>query len=282
LVGCCEVGGACAIIRAIARWLGIVARLVSRVGFVGRFIGGCPGQEFSMFMPVNETGYEIRFRIFGIRVTVHPFFWLMALILFGGSVVSVPDGHPVLNLVGMMAIVFLSILVHELGHSAMMAWYRIRSEIVLYGMGGYAQPIGGRGISRGLWDQVLISFAGPLAQFILLGLVWLFVAYVPPIPENGFVSYASLVFVAVVCNLVWPIFNLLPILPLDGGRICQGIARMIQGHYQGDVTALWISIITGGVLIALSFQYGSFFTGIFLIYITIQNFQELQQRSGRW
>lgn len=238
--------------------------------------------DFSMFMPVNETGYEIRFRIFGIPVMVHPFFWLMALILFGGGVVSFPDGHPVLNLVGMMAVVFASILVHELGHSAMMARYRIRSEIVLYGMGGYARATGGRGLSRGLWDQVLIAFAGPLAQFILFGLVWLLVRFAPPLPPNSFLSYGVLIYVALYCNLVWPLLNLLPILPLDGGQICQGFARMFQGHHQGDVTALWISIITGGVLAVLAFQYEMFFGGVFLIYITIQNFQSLQQHSGRW
>lgn len=235
-----------------------------------------------MFRSINETGYEIRFRIFGIPVTVHPFFWLAALVLFGSGVVSVRDGHPVLNLFGMMAIVFVSILVHELGHSAMMAWFRIRSEIVLYAMGGYARPTGGRGFSRGLWDQILIAFAGPLAQFILCGMVWLLANYAPPVPPNSYLSYRVLIGVALYCNLVWPLLNLLPILPLDGGHICQGFTRMIQGHYQGDVTALWISIITGGVLAVLAFQYQIFFGGIFLIYITIQNFQSLQQHSGRW
>ncbi len=235
-----------------------------------------------MFMPINETGYEIRFRILGIPVTVHPFFWLAALILFGGEVVSIRDGHPILNLVGMMAVVFVSILVHEMGHSAMMAWFRIRSEIVLYAMGGYARATGGRGFSRGLWDQVLIAFAGPLAQFILFGLVWSVVTYAPPIPPNSYLSYDAVIFVALYCNFVWPLLNLLPILPLDGGQICQGFARMIQGQYRGDVTALWISIITGGVLAVLAIQNRIYFGGIFLIYITIQNFQSLDQRSGRW
>ncbi|MBL8889791.1 MAG: site-2 protease family protein [Planctomycetaceae bacterium] len=235
-----------------------------------------------MFMSVQDTGFEIRFRIFGIPVMVHPFFWLMALIMLGNGVVTVPDGHPVLNLVGMLVIVFVSILVHELGHSALMAWYRIRSEIVLYAMGGYAMPVGGRGIMRGLWDQVWISLAGPVAQFLLLGLVIVGVWYLPPLPPNRFISYQAMVFVAVYCNLVWPILNLLPILPLDGGRICQAFCRMFQGHYQGDITALWISIILGSVLVAMSFQYQQFTSGIFLIYLTIQNFQELQQRVGRW
>lgn len=235
-----------------------------------------------MFMSFQETGFELRFRIFGIPVTVHPFFWLMALILFGNEVVSSRTGHPVLNLLGMLVIVFVSILVHELGHSALMAWYRIRSEIVLYAMGGYAIPVGGRGIIRGLWDQVWISLAGPVAQFLLLGLIFLWVWFIPPLPPNNFVSYATLVGVAVYCNLVWPIFNLLPILPLDGGRICQAFCRMFQGHFQGDITALWISIILGSVLVAMSFQYHCFNCGIFLIFLTIQNFQELQQRVGRW
>jgi Zn-dependent protease len=179
--------------------------------------------------------------------------------------------------------VFVSILIHELGHSAAMAWYRIPSHIVLYAMGGMAIPLGGYGLGsrRGMWDQIVISFAGPLAQFILLGVLILIGVFVD-LPPNGFLSLSTMLAIGFFCNLVWPILNLLPVLPLDGGRICQGFTRMIQGPYQGDITALWISVICGAALAAMAFQYNMFFFAVFLIYMTIQNFQELQQGPRRW
>lgn len=236
-----------------------------------------------MLFHVNETGYELRFEIFGVPVMVHPYFWLMALILFGNDVVRFfPTGNPLVNLVACLAVVFGSILVHELGHVAMMAWYRMPARVVLYGMGGYATPRGGgSAFRRGMGDQILIALAGPVAQFILLGLIVL-ITYEREFPVNRVLSWDAVFYVATVCNLVWPIFNLLPILPLDGGRICQGVTRIFQGHYQGDVTALWISIITGGVLAVLFFQMGSVFTGLFLVMITVNNFMELQNGSPRW
>lgn len=237
-----------------------------------------------MFLqPMGETGYELRFSVLGIPVMVHPFFWLMPLLFFGQMAVSQQDGIPIVNLVAAVAAVFFSLMVHELGHSIAMAFYGIRSRIVLYAMGGMAIPMNAAvGFSRrGMWDQVVISFAGPLAQFLLLGLllvVWFFV----PIPPTPVVSLSMVLVVLVFCNLVWPVFNLMPILPMDGGHICQGIARMVQGRYQGDITALWISVIAGVVLVVLAFQYGLFFAGIFLAMMTLQNFQELQQGGRRW
>jgi stage IV sporulation protein FB len=236
-----------------------------------------------MFMQVQETGYEVRFRVFGVPVMVHPFFWLVALILVGSGAAQSPDGQPILNVLGAVGVVFISILVHELGHSAAMAWYRIPSHIVLYAMGGMAIPLGSSrlGARGGMWDQIVISFAGPLAQFLLLGPLALFAAFVE-LPRNDVLSLTTLLYIAIFCNLFWPILNLLPVLPLDGGRICQGFTRMIQGSYQGDITALWISVICGAALAVLAFQFNFFIFAVFLIFMTIQNFQELQQGPRRW
>ncbi len=230
-----------------------------------------------------ETGYEVRFKIFGVPVMVHPFFWLVALILVGNAAVSYRDGIVVLNVVAAVGVVFVSILIHELGHSVAMAWYGIPSRIVLYAMGGMAIPTsyGQKAFRRGLWDQIVIAFAGPLAQFIVLGLLFLMSAFVV-IPPNAVVSLICVFNIAFFCNLIWPLLNLVPILPLDGGRICQGFTRILQGNYQGDITALWISVIAGVVLGVFAFQANFFLFGVLLIYITIQNFQELQQGSSRW
>src|SRR5581483_7541331 len=109
--------------------------------------------------------------------------------------------------------------------------------IVLYSFGGLA--VGSNALASGR-KRALVCFAGPLAQFILLGVVVLVLwfAYFPPILREVLLkspSYRLLLaathlsvtnpilfrfFHAMLfINLFWPVLNLLPIWPLDGGQI---------------------------------------------------------------
>ncbi|MEM1305575.1 MAG: M50 family metallopeptidase, partial [Planctomycetota bacterium] len=119
-------------------------------------------------MPLGDptpTSYDVNFRVLGFPVRVHPLFWVVALLLSQGAT----GGLPVLVLIWVV-VMFVSILVHELGHAVLQQWFGGRPRIVLYGMGGLA-------ISQGppvsAWRQVAIALAGPLAGFLLAGVVWL-------------------------------------------------------------------------------------------------------------
>ena len=63
-----------------------------------------------MFSVPPQTRYDLTFSFFGIDVRVHPLFWLIALI-FGAS----PNASAVDILIWVVA-VFISILIHEVGH----------------------------------------------------------------------------------------------------------------------------------------------------------------------
>ena len=69
------------------------------------------------------------FRILGIPVRVEPFFWIIA-VLFGLQYDSIP------LILTWVFVVFVSILVHELGHALMLKAFDQRSAIVLHGFGG--------------------------------------------------------------------------------------------------------------------------------------------------
>ena len=88
----------------------------------------------------------------------HPLFWFMAL-LFGAGLGSITQ-----TLVWIV-IVFISILVHELGHTFAMRRYGQDAMIVLYLGGGLAIPTSGRWgyNSRTANEQIIISLAGPFA-----------------------------------------------------------------------------------------------------------------------
>ena len=75
------------------------------------------------------TRLDLRFRLLGIPVRVSPFFWLVAV------VIAWDEASPAITLIG-VGCVFLSILVHELGHGLTARVFRDRPTIVLHGMGG--------------------------------------------------------------------------------------------------------------------------------------------------
>ena len=79
-------------------------------------------------------------------------------------------------------------------------------------------------------------------------------------------------------SIVWGVLNLLPVLPLDGGRISKAIVEM-QG---GDVTiAAWIGVITAALIAYWGFTSGQTFLGIFFASMAINNYQSIQP-GGPW
>ncbi|HTU21151.1 MAG TPA: site-2 protease family protein [Gemmataceae bacterium] len=194
-----------------------------------------------MFIEPNETAYDLRWRMFGTPVRVHPLFWLISLILGYDSAIRAGVGF-VLAWVGC---VFVSVLLHEFGHVWMGRLFGSHGHIVLYSFGGLA--IGSNTLAR-RWQRILVTFAGPFVQLILLALLWLVKdAMAAVVPEGSRKSAALVWLMLFEINLLWPLLNLLPIWPLDGGQIsreiCQGLLRE-----RGTAVSLGISLVVSGVL----------------------------------
>jgi len=83
----------------------------------------------------KTTSFDLRFVLLGIAVRIHPGFWAMGAFLGFNMRLQTPP----LVLV-FMAAVFLSILVHEMGHALAFRHCRIRAHVVLYHFGGLAVP----------------------------------------------------------------------------------------------------------------------------------------------
>ncbi|MGB7344509.1 MAG: site-2 protease family protein [Pirellulaceae bacterium] len=265
-----------------------------------------------MLQEPAESPYDVRFFLFGFPVRISWSFWLGALVI----------GHPLVRLVDDLLIqntgdspgmgplivlwtfaLFLSILIHELGHALAFRQQGIQSSIVLYHFGGLAVPIAslipGRSIGRLTAKQDLwVTFAGPLLQVLAAALaigaiklagnqVTAF-GFMPaglhklpgmlegePI-ESG--ALYGLAFFFVYPSIVWALLNLLPVLPLDGGRIMRSIILLTGGD---ESQSLWISVVTAGLLAAYALTHEQTFMGIFFAMFAVQSFQMLQQKGGR-
>jgi Zn-dependent protease len=182
-------------------------------------------------------------KIFGIPVKIDPSFLLVCAVL-ASSRLSQPA-----FLIEWLAVIFVSILIHELGHALVVRSFGMSPQILLYMMGGLTSWTDEKGISHA--KRIAISLAGPFAGFLFGGIVFLSEYNFPDLFADRFgeQTYFDLMFV----NLGWGIFNLLPILPLDGGNVAYSIEQMVTKRPSGVITrALSLLIAVGVGLWALS------------------------------
>ena len=146
----------------------------------------------------QPTAYDLHFRLLGIPVRITPFFWVASVLLgwsLAQSFATQSQGEISVGiaLIIWTAAVLLSILVHEFGHALAFRAFGVESDVVLYQFGGLAIPRRSLGYSSGRqsWQepkkQIIISAAGPVAQFLLAiiaaAIFYLAGYYVPkPVP----------------------------------------------------------------------------------------------------
>ena len=244
-----------------------------------------------MLTEPNPTAYDLHFKVLGIPVRVHPLFWLISF-LMGFH----PDDPKQAFL--WMAVVFLSILLHEMGHALLIRYFGWSPSVVLYSFGGLAvynspysptfQPYTGQRPRQTPWSQILISFAGPLAGFIVAGLVLAVllltgtssiivlgdaVIRLPGEPLPNF--YMNLfVYYLLYVNIFWGLVNLLPIYPLDGGQISRELFLMADGE-SGLRHSLMLSLVCAIGIAVLGFMWEYRFIPILFALLAFSNFQQL-------
>jgi Zn-dependent protease len=201
-------------------------------------------------------GWSINlFRVFGIQLAVHAsFFLLLAYAGFEGW----QDGggwFGMLISVTMIVAFFVCVVLHELGHSLTAKRYGIRvPRILLMPIGGMAEF---ERIPRESSAEFLITIAGPLVNFaivlVLMPLVGLPQGF-PFHPEYED-SIRGLGQMLLYWNGVMGLFNLLPVFPMDGGRILRALLASRLPYLQATRWAVLV-----GRILAIGFIAWSIYT----------------------
>ena len=244
--------------------------------------------------PDSRAG-EWSFHLFGVEVRVKFWFWLTILLICGDR-----DTKSALVWV---AVCFVSILLHELGHVFAFRMFGVRAYAVLYGFGGLAVP---EGDLRGTLGEFVVAMAGPMAGFTAAGLV-LAIAYsagatihfgwhmfLPSLSAwpalNGATAYRfetnylwyvllnDLLFV----NFYWGLINLLPVWPLDGGRAARAVF-VRRDRYNGKRTALLVSaLVAAAVALMGVYERSIYMLALFgiLAASSAQMFESERRHSG--
>ena len=243
------------------------------------------------------TQGDLHFRLFGFPVRVHPFFWLVCLIMGLRG-----DSTPPAEVVAWLIAVFVSIIVHELGHAFLQRRYGGNPRIVLHGFGGLA--ICGD-CDRSPRSQILISLAGPMAGFLFAALLLLILTiggyqvgfttgdpqiagYSLPLLGVKFYWEAlnsmhlnNMVGNLMQINIMWGVINLLPIYPLDGGQISREVCQLSDPR-QGLILSLRISMIAAIAMAIVGLSWG-LFTVIMFGYLAYSSYKTLEAyRASLW
>ena len=253
-----------------------------------------------------STQADLHFRVAGMPVRVHPYFWITTLVLG----ISGGGQTPPAEVFGWIVAVFVSIVVHELGHAFVQRHYGGHPRITLYGMGGMAAC---DDCDRSSRAQILISLAGPLAGFLFGALVLVAVRAVGhraglqlgaevPWRELGIVDGTGLRFLGISfywdafrsesvnhmisdlmwINGMWGAVNLLPIYPLDGGRISRELCLLGQPQ-RGMILSLQLSMIVAGAMVLVGLSWRSLLVPVFFGYLAYSSYRTLNAyRDNLW
>jgi Zn-dependent protease len=181
-------------------------------------------------------------RIFGIRISVN-WSWLVVVVLIVWSLASqifpaqnegLSDGTYLAMAVVAAGLFFASLLLHELGHAVQARREGMEIDgITLWLFGGVAAF---RGMFPSAGAEFRIAIAGPLVTLVL-GAVFVGLAVLIPLADSvdGVVAWLG------ITNLFLLVFNLLPALPLDGGRVLRSTLWQARGDFG------WATRVSAGI-----------------------------------
>ncbi|MGH3247074.1 MAG: site-2 protease family protein [Trebonia sp.] len=193
-------------------------------------------------------------RPFGIPVYVSPYWFIIAgvfIVIYANDLSSSISGNTrYIVAAAFVILLYASVLVHELSHSVVARGYGLPvRRILLYPLGGVSEiereaPTPGR--------EFAVAGAGPALSLVLGAIGW-GLSQLAPYGVTG-----ALIRQLMVANIIVGVFNLLPGLPLDGGRLLRAVIWKITGKpATATIAAAWVGRVLALGLLAIPFFSGS-------------------------
>ena len=192
-------------------------------------------------------------RPFGIPVYISPYWFVIAAvfsIIYANDLSSTISGNTrYIVAAAFVILLYLSVLVHELAHSVVARGYGLPvRRIVLNPLGGVSEiereaPTPGR--------EFAVAGAGPALSLVLAAIGW-GLSQLAPYGVTG-----ALIRQLMVANIIVGIFNLLPGLPLDGGRMLRAVIwKITKKPTTATIAAAWVGRGLAIALLAIPFFSG--------------------------
>lgn len=198
-------------------------------------------------------GYRLPVRLLGVPLRLDPSFLLILPLLAWLIASQIPAYVALMSeagvaldqealtqgvtpaLLGLVAAtgLFVGVLLHELGHVLVARFYGVQAEeITLWFLGGVASF---RDMPRGKGAEAIVAVAGPITSMGLALLAGASLEWVQSAGGRFVLSYLA------IANGALGVFNLLPALPLDGGRILRSLLALAMDRYAATRVAVGVS-----------------------------------------
>lgn len=174
------------------------------------------------------------------------------------------------------------VLIHEFGHvaAAKSFGWQIR-EVTLLPFGGVAEMEDSSSVPA--HEEIIVALAGPLQNALMISLAFLMKLWGVQ-TDTGWWDYFM------TANLMIGLFNLLPIFPLDGGKLLQSILSYVFQYHQTLITVIIVSLTFSGAMIVYAclplsgtgIQLNLFMLGLFLLYSNWYEYRNLTYRHMRF
>lgn len=201
-----------------------------------------------------------------IPVYISPFFWLLA------GAIGWLSTRQIEAALMMTFIIFASVLIHEYGHALTAVAFGQAARIELVGFGGVTHRRGGSKLP--LWKEFLIVFNGPLAGFLLFCVMfWINKRFFKPDSQS---LGAYLTWITYYVNAFWTVLNLLPVQPLDGGKLLSIVLESVFG-LRGVKLSFFVSLLLSSVLGLFFFSRGEFLLGALFCIFAFESYRAWQE-----
>lgn len=242
------------------------------------------------------------FRVFGIQLSIHwTFFLLLGYVAWEGwRDAAAQDGLPVLGalMYGVGLVVFFTcVVLHELGHALMARRFGVGvPRILLLPIGGMAEF---DSIPRKPSSEFLIALAGPAVNFVIVAVLMCFVAF----PGTQIGEFFRFVFMAksggaeiemslwqelLTMNLVMGCFNLVPVFPMDGGRVLRALLATRLDYLRATFYAATLAKVLAAVAVVAALTHGRVQPAALFAFIFVageMEYRAVKRREGdmkRW
>ena len=202
-------------------------------------VASATAHRVPLSLDFSQTEPVLSFRLFDIPIKVRLSF--LAVAAFLGL-----SGNDLTAVAAWVGVVFVSILVHELGHALTARRFGADVAIELNAIGGLTRWQVREGeLSPG--RRALVAASGSAVGVVFGGLVWLVASQLGP--YSGTVAFVirTLIFV----NIVWGLLNWLPIRPLDGGHLFSALLEKVSPA-RADSIARVVFTATAGIALVIS------------------------------
>jgi Zn-dependent protease len=224
----------------------------------------------------------------GIPVKIHWTFGLLLLyVAYDTSRVKF-DFWTIMISIGIVLSVFFCVILHEFGHALAAGKFGVKTyDIVMTPIGGIARL---ERMPEGRGQEFWVAIAGPVVNFIIVGLIWLgFVLFAGKSLDLFSMSFwrfenqePSYFIILLLANGYLGTFNLLPAFPMDGGRMLRSLLSL---HMTREKSTQ-IASITGQALALVMLASGAIngqptmaLIGVFIFFAARQENRQLQKQA---